>query len=150
VANAPTVLRPPSQREIAVANKPSEGSGGVLKDSTPRDSGQCAFAKTTPLAAKATLPPADLQENLTILYHPQRHPGAHERLQELLAEAGLTINQYSRASHPTEMQELVKQGCGFALIREGTVLDTDLVHSTNHGSRLDRGHRNCPQQAESS
>ena len=83
--------------------------------------------KDHPLAAKATLPPADLRENLTILYHPQRHPGAHERLLELLAEAGLTINEYSRASHPTEMQELVKQGYGFALIREGTVLDTDLV-----------------------
>jgi DNA-binding transcriptional LysR family regulator len=83
--------------------------------------------KDNPLTAKATLAPADLQENLTILYHPQRHPGAHERLLELLAEAGLTINEYSRASHPTEMQELVKQGYGFALIREGTVLDPDLV-----------------------
>jgi DNA-binding transcriptional LysR family regulator len=79
------------------------------------------------LAAKAVLPPADLQDNLTILYHPQRHPSAHERLLELLAEAGLTIHEYSRASHPTEMQELVKQGYGFALIREGTVLDTELA-----------------------
>jgi len=80
-----------------------------------------------PLAAKAALPPADLQENLTILYHPQRHPSAHERLLELLAQAGLKIGEYSRASHPTEIQELVKQGYGFALIREGTVLDKELV-----------------------
>jgi DNA-binding transcriptional LysR family regulator len=80
-----------------------------------------------PLAAKAALAPADLQEHLTILYHPQRHPSAHERLLELLAEAGLKIDEYSRASHPTEIQELVKQGYGFALIREGTVLDKELV-----------------------
>ena len=80
-----------------------------------------------PLAAKAALPPTDLQENLTILYHPQRHPSAHERLLELLAEAGLKVDEYSRASHPTEVQELVKQGYGFALIREGTVLDKELV-----------------------
>jgi DNA-binding transcriptional LysR family regulator len=72
-----------------------------------------------PLAAKAALAPADLQEHLTILYH--------ERLLELLAEAGLKIDEYSRASHPIEIQELVKQGYGFALIREGTVLDNELV-----------------------
>jgi len=80
-----------------------------------------------PLAAKAVLRPGELQENLTILYHPQRHPRAHERLLELLAEAGLKIDEYSRASHPIEIQELVKQGYGFALIREGTVLDTELI-----------------------
>jgi DNA-binding transcriptional LysR family regulator len=49
------------------------------------------------LAAKAALQPGELQENLTILYHPQRHPSAHERLLELLAEAGLKIDEYSRA-----------------------------------------------------
>jgi len=92
-----------------------------------RDRLVVCLRKDHPLAAKAALPPADLQDNLTILYHPQRHPSAHQRLLELLAEAGLTINEYSRASHPTEMQELVKQGYGFALIREGTVLDTELV-----------------------
>ena len=80
-----------------------------------------------PLAGKAALLAADLQENLSVLYHPQRHPSAHERLLELLAEAGLKIGEYSRASHPTEIQELVKQGYGFALIREGTVLDKELV-----------------------
>jgi hypothetical protein len=46
---------------------------------------------------------------------------------ELLAGAGLKIDEYSRASHPTEIQELVKQGYGFALIREGTILDSELI-----------------------
>jgi hypothetical protein len=45
----------------------------------------------------------------------------------LLAEAGLKIDEYSRASRPAEIQELVKQGYGFALIREGTVPDTELI-----------------------
>src|SRR5260370_25389492 len=79
------------------------------------------------LAAKAALRTGELQENLTILYHPQRHPRAHERLLELLAETGLKIDEYSRASHPTEIQELAKQGYGFPLIRGGTVLDTELI-----------------------
>jgi DNA-binding transcriptional LysR family regulator len=80
-----------------------------------------------PLAAKAALQPADLQQHPTVLYHPQRNAQAHARLLELLEEVGVKIEEYSRASHPTEMQGLVKQGFGFALIREGTVLDAELT-----------------------
>jgi hypothetical protein len=68
-----------------------------------------------------------LQGNLAILYHPQRHPDAHERLLELLRDAGVHIEDYSCASHPSEMQTLVKGGHGFALIREGTTLDEELT-----------------------
>ncbi|MCU1321479.1 MAG: transcriptional regulator, LysR family [Acidobacteriaceae bacterium] len=80
-----------------------------------------------PLAAKASLQASDLQGNLTVLHHPQRHPDAHERLLELLADAGVQIEEYSFASHPSEMQTLVKCGHGFALIREGTILDEELA-----------------------
>jgi hypothetical protein len=37
------------------------------------------------------------------------------------------VDEYSRASHPSEMQTLVKEGHGFALIREGTMLDEELT-----------------------
>jgi DNA-binding transcriptional LysR family regulator len=80
-----------------------------------------------PLAADASLRPGDLQDNLTVLYHPQRHPNAHSKLVEMLAEAGIKIEEFSRASHPTELQSLVKAGFGLALIREGAVLDTELT-----------------------
>jgi DNA-binding transcriptional LysR family regulator len=83
--------------------------------------------KDSPLAVKITLLPSDLQGNLTILYHPQRHPDAHTRLLELLSDAGVSIEEHSRASHPSEMQSLVKDGHGFALIREGTPLDEALT-----------------------
>jgi DNA-binding transcriptional LysR family regulator len=79
------------------------------------------------LAAKAALRPADLQGNLAVLHYPQRHPGAHTQLLELLAGAGVQIEEFSRASHPAEMQALVKAGYGLALIREGTLLDTELT-----------------------
>jgi len=79
------------------------------------------------LAAKAALRPADLQGNLAVLHHPQRHPRAHARLLELLAEAGVQIEEFSRASHPAEMQALVKAGYGLALIREGSLLDAELT-----------------------
>jgi DNA-binding transcriptional LysR family regulator len=80
-----------------------------------------------PLAAKATLRSADVQEHLAIFYHPQRYPEAHSRLLELLGEAGIQIDEFSRASHPTELQSLVKAGYGLALIREGTALEPDLT-----------------------
>jgi DNA-binding transcriptional LysR family regulator len=80
-----------------------------------------------PLAANTSIQPTDLQAHLTVLYHPQRHPSAHARLFELLGDKGVKVDEYSRASHPTEMQTLVKLGYGFALIREGTPLDAELT-----------------------
>jgi DNA-binding transcriptional LysR family regulator len=70
-----------------------------------------------PLAVKATLQPSDLQNNLAVLYDPERHPDAHDRLLEMLADAGISVQEYSRASHPSEMQTLVKEGflVGFRL-----------------------------------
>jgi DNA-binding transcriptional LysR family regulator len=79
------------------------------------------------LASKAALQTVDLHDNLTVLYHPQRHPDAHALRLEMLADAGIKVEEYSRASHPSEMQMLVKEGYGFTLIREGTLLDDELT-----------------------
>jgi DNA-binding transcriptional LysR family regulator len=92
-----------------------------------RDRLVVCLRKDDPLAAKAAIQPSDLQDNLAVLYHPQRHPDAHARLLELLSDAGVSVEEYSRASHPTEMRALVKDGFGFALIREGTLLEDDLT-----------------------
>ena len=92
-----------------------------------RDRLLVCLRKDHPLASRAALKAGDLQDNLAILYHPHRHPDAHHRLLELLADAGVLIEEYSRASHPSEMQTLVKEGYGFSLIREGTRLDDDLT-----------------------
>jgi DNA-binding transcriptional LysR family regulator len=77
--------------------------------------------KDDPLAHKSSLKSSDLQGRLSVLYHPRRHPEAHERLLELLDEEGLRVDQYSFASNPFELQILVKEGHGFALVREGSV-----------------------------
>jgi DNA-binding transcriptional LysR family regulator len=80
-----------------------------------------------PLASKKALQLEDIGDNLKILYHPQRHPCAHQRLVELLKDKSVQIGAYSRASHPLEMQSLVKEGYGFALVREGLLLDSALT-----------------------
>jgi DNA-binding transcriptional LysR family regulator len=79
------------------------------------------------LASKAALDATDLQRNLAIFYHPQQHPDAYQRLMKRLAGIGVSIEEYSRASHPSEVQTLVKEGYGFALIREGTPLEEELT-----------------------
>jgi DNA-binding transcriptional LysR family regulator len=79
------------------------------------------------LARKVVFQPSDLQGNLKILYHPQRHPHAHQRHRDWLRQVGVEVEHYSRANHPIELRELVKQGYGFALIREGSKIDDDLT-----------------------
>jgi DNA-binding transcriptional LysR family regulator len=103
------------------------GNPSLRIEELRRDRLVVCLRKDNPLASKASLQPVDLQGNLNILYHPQRHPQAHERLLELLEIAGVQVEEYSRASHPTEMQMLVKAGYGFALVREGSDLDSDLT-----------------------
>jgi hypothetical protein len=51
-------------------------------------------------------------------------------LLELREETGVKIEEYSRASHPSEMQDLVKQGYGLCLVHEGTKLDAEFTSST--------------------
>jgi DNA-binding transcriptional LysR family regulator len=83
--------------------------------------------RDSPLAAKNALLIADLKDHLRVFYSPQRHPEAHDRLIELLVTAGLEVREYSRASHPSEMQMLVREGFGVALMREGAVEDEQLT-----------------------
>lgn len=80
-----------------------------------------------PLAKKAALSASDLSQNLTVFHRPAQHPEAHVRLLELLAELGVLFEEHSHTSHPQEMQEVVKNGEGFALIREGTQLIEGII-----------------------
>lgn len=80
-----------------------------------------------PLADKAAILPTDLENNLGVLRHPRQHSEAHSWLLALLEEAGVQLKEFSRASHPVEMQTIVKAGYGLALLREGTVLAAGLT-----------------------
>jgi DNA-binding transcriptional LysR family regulator len=79
------------------------------------------------LAKKALLDPADLQANLRVLAHPQGQPFAHARLIERLHRVGVHLESFSRASHPAELQSLVKANCGIALVQEGSGLEPGLT-----------------------
>lgn len=80
-----------------------------------------------PLAGKPSVRPAELSGHIGVFYDSQRHPEAHVQMMERLKRAGIRVGEYSRASHPTEIQQLVKEGYGLTLVREGTELDPDLT-----------------------
>jgi hypothetical protein len=92
-----------------------------------RDRLVACLRKDHALASKAALDATDLQNNLTIFCRPQWHLDAYQQLLQFLASVGVTVNEYSFASHPSEIQMLIKEGYGFALIREGTPLDEELT-----------------------
>ncbi|HEY4355117.1 MAG TPA: LysR substrate-binding domain-containing protein [Acidobacteriaceae bacterium] len=91
------------------------------------DSLVVCLRRDSPLVKGTAIQISDLQENLAILYHPQRHIDAHAKLLDLLQDAGVKIEKFATATHPSEMQMLVKEGYGLALIREGTPLDAELT-----------------------
>lgn len=72
--------------------------------------------------SKSALNVADLSARPGIFYDPARHPAAHERLVEMLAEAGIQVQEHSRVSHPSDLQQLVLEGNWVAFIRERTAL----------------------------
>jgi DNA-binding transcriptional LysR family regulator len=92
-----------------------------------RDPLVVCLRQDNPLARNHRVQASDLQGNLSILHHPKRHPRAHAKLLRHLADAGVEVADYSHASHPSEMQMLVKEGHGLTLIRDGTPLDDELT-----------------------
>ena len=79
------------------------------------------------LASKAAIAPIDLNGTLKIFRLPSLHPSAHDRLVEMLSDIGIVVEDSSHISHPSEAMKLVKEGYGFALVREGTVLENGLT-----------------------
>jgi hypothetical protein len=51
------------------------------------------------------------------------------------------FEEHSHTSHPQEMQEVVKNGENFALIREGTQLIEGIITRPIYWSELDGQHR---------
>jgi DNA-binding transcriptional LysR family regulator len=87
-----------------------------------------------PLAKKPILEAKDLQNLPVVRCDPQRNPVVHAQLTAYMESAGIGRREYARASHPAEVRTLVRDGYGFALVREGTTADSDLVERPVAGS----------------
>lgn len=83
--------------------------------------------KDDPLANKAELNAEDLNGRLGIFSDPHRHPSAHARLLELLAEQGITPRNVSPSFSLDQILWMVCEGICLALIREHEVLNENLT-----------------------
>ncbi|ADW70203.1 LysR family transcriptional regulator [Granulicella tundricola] len=80
-----------------------------------------------PLTEKSIVTVSDLSERLTVFRDPEGHPSAHARLTQMLTEAGIALHISCSAATPHDIQLLVRDGFGLALVSEDTLLESDIT-----------------------
>ncbi|MBW8869803.1 MAG: hypothetical protein JF563_03370, partial [Acidobacteriales bacterium] len=80
-----------------------------------------------PLTERSVVSLSDLEKRLTIFRDPDGHPSAHARLIQMLTEAGVTLHISSSAATPHDIQLLVRDGYGIALVGEDTPPEPDVT-----------------------
>ena len=79
------------------------------------------------LADHAQIDIHEAARRITIFRDPELHPSAHSRLLEMFAEVGIPIHVACSARTPTEIQWMVKEHFGLALIDQLSPLDPGLI-----------------------
>lgn len=79
------------------------------------------------LAQRMPIQVPEIAKRLRIFRSPETHPSAHNRLMEMLAEIGIQPEVSNLASSPSDIQWMVRNKYGLALIDQGTPLDPDLT-----------------------
>jgi len=69
----------------------------------------------------------DLIERLTIFRDPDGHPSAHARLIQMITEAGYRVHITCSAATPHDIQLLVRDGYGLALVSDDMLLEQGVI-----------------------
>lgn len=80
-----------------------------------------------PLTAQAQVDLHDVASRITIFRDPELHPSFHARLSEMFSEAHIMLQLTNSAATPTDMQWMVREKYGLALINQTSRLEADLV-----------------------
>ncbi len=80
-----------------------------------------------PLSNQAQVGLHEVASRLTVFSDPELHPAAHSRLEEMFSEQGIPLHLASAAATPGDIQLMVKQGYGLALIDQLWPLDAGLT-----------------------
>ena len=80
-----------------------------------------------PLASQAAISLHDAAPRIRIFRDPEVHPSAHARLLEMFSDAGIPLHLSNSAATPADMQWMVKEGYGLALIDQLSPLESGLV-----------------------
>lgn len=79
------------------------------------------------LAARVQLEIHEIAQRITVFRDPELHPAAHSRLAEMFTEVGIPLHLACSASTPSEIQWMVKERYGLALIDELLPLEAGLI-----------------------
>jgi DNA-binding transcriptional LysR family regulator len=79
------------------------------------------------LAERAQLDIREIAARITVFRDPEQYPSAHARLIEMFTEAGVTLHVTCSARTPAEIQWMVRERYGLALIDQLFPLDPGLV-----------------------
>ena len=80
-----------------------------------------------PLASQSTVDIHEIAPRIRVFRDPELHPSAHERLVHLFAEVGIPISLANSVASPADIQWMVKENYGLALIEESLPLDAGLT-----------------------
>jgi DNA-binding transcriptional LysR family regulator len=80
-----------------------------------------------PLSNQAVVDIHEAAPRLKVFRDPELHPAAHARLSEMFAEIDVPLHLASSAANPADIQLMVKQGYGLALIDQLWPLDAGLI-----------------------
>jgi LysR family hydrogen peroxide-inducible transcriptional activator len=80
-----------------------------------------------PLSTHALVDIHEAAPRLKVFRDPELHPAAHARLLEMFSELGIPLHLASSAATPADIQLMVRQGYGLALIDQLWSLDAGLV-----------------------
>lgn len=86
-----------------------------------------------PLGNQAKVDIHEAAPRLKVFRNPELHPAAHARLVEMFTEVGVPLHLASSAATPADIQLMVKQGYGLALIDQLWPLDAGLITRTLSG-----------------
>jgi DNA-binding transcriptional LysR family regulator len=83
--------------------------------------------KDDPQACEPSISPRNLSSKLQVSFDPKLHPKLFAQLVSQLSRAGVNVKATHIGATPSDIQWMVKRGMGYALVREGRPLDSDLV-----------------------
>lgn len=115
-----------SSIHAALITLPIERRGLVVQQVAKEKLLVC-LRKDDPQAAELAVPPAKLAAKLQVSFDPKYHPTFYSHLSGQLFRAGILLQPTRLASAPSEVQWMVKQGWGYALMRESLIHDPELI-----------------------
>lgn len=80
-----------------------------------------------PFAQRTEVSTSDLAKTLKIFRNPESHPSAHKQLLQKLSEAGVHPEMAHFAATPADIEWMVENGYGLALIEQDTPMDSSLI-----------------------